>query len=71
MIAWLEGTMVCLEGIGGNQEKFEAMDLEANTEEIVVVVEHQEARSEEAIGALEDRSGDQQPTGVRRTSVVT
>jgi hypothetical protein len=70
MIPWLEGAMVCLEGIEGNQEKFETMDLEANTEEIVGVAEHQEARSEEAIGKLEDRSGDQ-PTGVRRTSIVT
>jgi hypothetical protein len=54
MIAWLEGTMTCLEGMEDNQEKFQIMDLEANAEERVTVAKHQEARSEEAAGVLED-----------------
>jgi hypothetical protein len=46
------------------------MGLKANPEERMGVAEHQKARREEVIGALEDRSGGQQPTGVR-ISVVT
>jgi hypothetical protein len=45
-----------------NQEEVNAMDLESNPEEKVVVVEHQEVPNEETavvtIGALEDRYGD-------------
>jgi hypothetical protein len=40
--AWLERTRACLEVMGDNQKKFEAMDLESNREQINVAEEHQE-----------------------------
>lgn len=66
MNVWLEGTKVCLEVTGNNQEKFEAMDLESNREETEAVEDHQEVCNKEAaaeiIGVLKNRSRNQHLT---------